>query len=346
MSGRIKVLIVGDSGLVREVLKRILEKCPDIQVIGMAENGKAAIELTQKLTPDVITMDIHMPGMNGLEATEYIMAYCPKPILILSSALDKEGTYTTFDALAAGAVDVMEKPSLSSYDTWERVHDILIKKITLISKVKVITHVKGKIREIFKHTDTIPPSHPNKFEIIAIGASTGGPSVVMRILKTIPANYRLGILVVQHMAEGFIHGFVEWLGNACKVKVKVAKEGDTIEKGQVLVAPDGFHTIVTDKKTVQLISSEKVNSIKPSIDVLFDSIVKVYRKGAVGILLTGMGVDGANGLKHMKDSGGLTISQSEESCAVFGMPKAAQERGAVQRVLSVEEIIRTLNNLT
>ena len=345
MFEKIKVLIVDDSGLIREILKNILETDPAIQIIGMAENGERSIELVQKLKPDVVTMDINMPVMDGFRATEHIMAYCPTPILILSSIIDKEGTYTTFNALAAGAVDVMEKPSGLEIKVWNKLGDVLVQKVKLISKVKVVTHVKGRVRGFLKHSESVSLPSPNRYEIIAIGASTGGPSVVMQILKNIPANYDSGILVVQHMASGFIKGFVEWLGDACEVKVKLAGDDEKIEGGQVLIAPDGFHTVVRSKKRIGLVSGEKVHGVKPSVDILFNSIAEVFGQTAVGVLLTGMGTDGAEGLKHIKDKGGITIAQSEDSCVVFGMPKAAIEKGAVSKVLSVEDIIRTLKGI-
>ncbi len=342
MFGKVKVLIVDDSGFTQEVLKTILEKDSAIQIIGMAEDGGKAIELTQKLKPDVIVMDINMPVMNGFEATEQIMAYCPTPILILSSVIDKEGVFTTFNALAAGAVDVMEKPSMLPSNSWSSIGDVLIRKIKSISKAKVVTHVKGRVKEFSPHVKPVSLIKSNTPEIVGIGASTGGPSVVMQILKSIPSDYKPGILVVQHMASGFIKGFSDWLGAACKVKVSLAKDGEKIEGGQVLVAPDGCHTIVRSKKTIGLVSGEKVHGVKPSVDVLFNSLAEVYGNSAVGVLLTGMGADGAEGLKHMKERGGATIAQSEDSCAVFGMPKAAIEKGAASKVLSVEEIVRAL----
>ncbi|HHT9138817.1 MAG TPA: chemotaxis-specific protein-glutamate methyltransferase CheB [Candidatus Wunengus sp. YC60] len=345
MSEKIRLLIVDDSGITREILKKIVEEDRAIQVIGMAENGKRAIELVQTLKPDVVIMDINMPVMNGFEATEQIMAYCPTPILILSSVIDKEGIYTTFNALAAGAVDVMEKPSRLPNDSWDRIGSVLVKKLKLISRAKVVTHIKGRVKEFYRPVKPVSLIKPNTYEIIGIGASTGGPSVVMQILKHIPSDYDPGILVVQHMAEGFIDGFMKWLGNACKVKVKLAQEGEKIEKGQVLIAPDGFHTIVRGRKSVGLISGNPVNGVKPSVDILFDSIAEVYGESAIGVLLTGMGADGAEGLKHIKDKGGITIVQSEDSCAVFGMPKVAIEKGAASRVLSVEDIIRTLKGI-
>ncbi|MDO8141013.1 MAG: chemotaxis-specific protein-glutamate methyltransferase CheB [Candidatus Brocadiales bacterium] len=345
MFGKIKVLIVDDSGLVREILKKLLETEPSIQVVGMAENGARAVELVQKLRPDAITMDVNMPVMDGFKATEQIMAYCPTPILILSSVIDKEGIYTTFNALAAGAVDVMEKPSVFESKVWTKMGDVLIQKVKLMSKVKTITHVKGRVSGFLKQANSDFLHKPDKYEIIGIGASTGGPSVVMQILKNIAADNTLGILVVQHMASGFIRGFVDWLADACEIKVKLAADGEKIGKGEALIAPDGFHTIVHNEKSIRLVSGEKVHGVKPSVDILFDSIAEVYAESAIGVLLTGMGADGAEGLKHIKDNGGITIVQSEDSCAVFGMPKAAIEKGAVSKVLSIEDIIRTLKGI-
>ncbi len=339
----INVLIVDDSGLTREVLSRILEMDPAIRVIGMAENGKQAIELTQKLKPDVITMDIQMPVLDGFAAVEQIMAYYPTPILILSSVLDKGGIYSTFNALAIGAVDVMEKPSAVPNTLWSKMGDTLIKKVKTVSKAKVITHVKGKIKEFPKpQRNVVSFRKPKRHEVVGIGASTGGPSVLMEILKHVPPDYSTAILVVQHMAEGFTRSFVEWLKTACKVNITLAEEGVRIEKGQVFIAPDGFHTIVTKKKTIGLVSGKPVNNVKPSVDMLFNSLAEIYGESTVGILLTGMGVDGAEGLKRIKESGGIAIAQSEESCTIFGMPKAAIEQGAVSKILSVKDIIHTL----
>ncbi len=345
MTEEIRVLIVDDSNITRDILKKLLEIDSAIRVVGMAENGKKAIELTRTLKPGVIIMDINMPVMNGFEATEQIMAYYPTPILILSSVIDKEGIYTTFNALAAGAIDVMEKPSLLPNASWNGIGEMLVRKLKFISRVKVVTHIKGKVKELYRRPAPVSPIKPNAHEIIGIGASTGGPSVVMHILKNIPQDYEQGVIVVQHMAEGFISGFAEWLRNACKVKVKLARDGEKIEKGQVLVAPDGFHTVISHKKTVGLIPGNQVNGVKPSIDILFDSIADAYGENAVGVLLTGMGADGAEGLKRIKDKGGVTIAQSENTCAVFGMPRVAIEKGAASKVLSVDEIIHTLNTL-
>lgn len=345
MSEIIKVLIVDDSELAREIIKNILEKDPAIRVVGIAENGLQAIEYAQRLKPDVITMDINMPVMDGLKATEQIMAYCPTPILVLSSVLEKEGAYTTFNALAAGAVDAMEKPSLVENTPWDEMANVLVKKVKLISKAQVITHIKGKMQEIFRHKEQILHQAFHKYEIIAIGASTGGPSIVMQILKNISPGCNASIVIVQHMATGFTESFVEWLGNNCKLPIKLAREGEKIERGHVFVAPDGCHTIVREKKTFGLIQGETVNGVKPSVDILFNSLAEVYGDSTIAVLLTGMGADGAKGLKHIKDRGGFTIAQSEESCTVFGMPKVAIEMGAVNKVLSIEDIIYTLNTM-
>lgn len=339
----INVLIVDDSGLTREILNRILGMDPAIRVAGMAENGKQAIELTQKLKPDVIIMDIQMPVLDGFAATEQIMAYCPTPILILSSVLDKGGIYSTFNALAIGAVDVMEKPFAVPNTLWSEMGNTLIKKVKTISKARVITHVKGKTKEFPKpQGNVVPLRKSKKHEIIGIGASTGGPSVLMQILKHIPPDYSTAILVVQHMAEGFTRSFVEWLKTACNVNITLAEEGVRVGKGHVFIAPDGFHTVVTKRKTIGLISGKPVNNVKPSVDILFNSLAEVYGESTLGILLTGMGVDGAGGLKRIKESGGVAIAQSEESCTIFGMPKAAIEQGAVSKILSVKDIIDTL----
>lgn len=345
MSEKVNVLIVDDSEMTREILRRLLESDPAIQVIGIAENGKQAFDQVQKLKPNVVLMDINMPVMDGFEATEQIMAFCPTPILILSSALNKGGVYTTFNALAIGAVDVMEKPTMSPNVSWSEIGSSLVRKVKLVSQAKVLTHLKGKLRKLSRLQEGDSVRRLNNCELVGIGASTGGPSVVMRILKALPPDYNAAVLVVQHMANGFTESFVEWLGSACKIKIKLAEEGEKVEKGKVLVAPDGFHTVVSKRKTIQLISGDAVNNVKPSVDVLFNSIAEEYGSHAVGVLLTGMGADGADGLKRIKVSGGATVAQSEESCTVFGMPKVAIERGAAVEILSIEDIIRTLINI-
>lgn len=345
MSEKVNVLIVDDSEMTRGILRRMLESDPAIQVIGIAENGKQAFDQVQKLKPNVVLMDINMPVMDGFEATEQIMAFCPTPILILSSALNKGGVYTTFNALAIGAVDVMEKPTMSPNASWSEIGSPLVRKVKLVSQAKVLTHLKGKRKKpsLLQEGDSVRPL--NNCDLVGIGASTGGPSVVMRILKALPPDYNAAVLVVQHMANGFTENFVEWLGSACKIKIKLAEEGEKVEKGKVFVAPDGFHTVVGKRKTIRLISGDAVNNVKPSVDVLFNSIAEEYGSHAVGVLLTGMGADGADGLKRIKVSGGATIAQSEESCTIFGMPKAAIERGAAVGILSIEDIILSLINV-
>lgn len=345
MAETVNVLIVDDSDITREILHRLLESDPAIRVCGIAENGKQAIDQVQKLKPNMVIMDINMPVMDGFQATEQIMAYCPTPILILSSALNKGGAYTTFNALAIGAVDVMEKPTMTPNASWSEIGSSLIRKVKLVSQAKVLTHLKGKRKKVVPLPDSGAFRNLNNCEIVCIGASTGGPSVVMRILKAMPPDYNAAILVVQHMASGFTENFVDWLGSSCKIKIKLAEEGENIEKGKVLVAPDGFHTIVSKRKTIRLITGDAVNNVKPSVDVLFNSIAEEYGGHAMGVLLTGMGADGADGLKRIKDSGCATIAQSEESCTVFGMPKVAIERGAAVEILSVEDIIRALLNI-
>jgi two-component system chemotaxis response regulator CheB len=345
MSETVNVLIVDDSDMTREILRSLLESDPAIRVCGVAENGKQAIDLVQKLKPNMVIMDINMPVMDGFQATEQIMAYCPTPILILSSTLNKGGVYTTFNALAIGAVDVMEKPAMTPNASWSEIGSSLIRKVKLVSQAKVLTHLKGKLRKVAPLPDSGSIGNLNNYELVCIGASTGGPSVVMRILKAIPPDYNAAVLVVQHMAAGFTENFVDWLGSSCKIKIKLAEEGEKIEKGKVLVAPDGFHTIVSKRKTIRLITSDAVNNVKPSVDVLFNSIAEEYGGHAMGVLLTGMGADGADGLKRIRESGSATIAQSEESCTVFGMPKVAIERGAAVEILSVEDIINTLLNV-
>jgi two-component system, chemotaxis family, protein-glutamate methylesterase/glutaminase len=343
----VRVLIVDDSVVVRRVLKRMLESDPGIRVIGMAADGAQAVELTAQLRPDLVTMDLMMPGMDGLEATARIMAYHPTPVLFFSSYFDHGGLHSRFDALAAGALDVVEKPTLMPDDRWEAQAGALVHKVRSLAKVPVITHIRGSH---VAGRQRVEPGRLNvvpgpSIDVAAIGVSSGGPRVLGEILPLLPADFSLAVVVVQHMAEGFMPGLIEWLQQRCALTVSVAQEGDVIERGRILFAPDSAHLVAAAGGRVSLSDAETVNGHRPSVDVAFGSIAKVYGARAAGIVLTGMGTDGAAGLLAMRNAGGLTMVQNEESCVVFGMPRAAIELGAAERVLSPAGIVEGLTAL-
>ena len=343
----LEVLIVDDSAVVREMLKRMLESDPAIRVVGMAANGDEAVELTARLKPDLVTMDLVMPGMNGMEATERIMAYHPTPVLFFSAYFNQEGQCSRLDALAAGALDIMEKPTLMPDQRWEAMVAPLVQKVKALAQVPVIKHIHGgRVLNRRQTPPVLTRSAPAvSVDVVGIGASSGGPRVLEELLATLPATYALAVVVVQHMAEGFMTGMITWLQQRCLLPVRVAEEGDMLLPQQVLFAPDWAHLVVLPGGRVHLAEGDPVNGCRPSVDVTFTSLAHVYGSRAAGTLLTGMGGDGAAGLLAMRQAGGMTLAQDEESCTVFGMPRAAIDLGAVQHVLSPSGLARSLNAL-
>jgi two-component system chemotaxis response regulator CheB len=343
----VRVLIVDDSVVVRRVLKRMLESDPGIRVIGMAADGGQAVELTAQLRPDLVTMDLMMPGMDGLEATARIMAYHPTPVLFFSSYFDRDGVHSRFDALAAGALDVVEKPTLMPDDKWEAQADALVRKVRALARIPVIAHIRGSHLQARKrtHTGRLAMVPGRAVDVAAIGVSSGGPRVLNEILPALPPDFALGLIIVQHMAEGFMPGLIEWLQQRCPLPVKVAAHGDAIVPGRILFAPDSSHLMVLASGRISLSNADPVNGHRPSVDVAFESIAKVYGPRAAGIVLTGMGSDGAAGLLAMRHAGAVTMVQNEESCVVFGMPRAAIDVGAAERIVTPAGLVESLRTL-
>ena len=341
----IRVLIVDDSATVRTVLTSLLESDPDIRVIGQASTGAEAVELTASLRPDLVTMDLMMPGMDGMEATHLIMARHPTPVLFLSAYFGRsEGAYTRGDALAAGALDVIEKPALIPDWRWRTASHTLIQKVKSLSKVPVIAHIHGARKLLAQEKSQRDSFHGPAADVVVIGASAGGSIVLEELLSMLPATYALGVLVVQHITGGAIAS-VSSLQDRCALPVKMAEEGDAIVPRRVLVTPESSHMVVQLGGRVHLSNDEPVNGHRPSIDVTFKSLAKVYGARSAGILLTGMGSDGAAGLLAVREVGGVTMVQDEASCAAFAMPRAAIELGAAQQVLSPAGLSRGLNAL-
>ncbi len=357
------VLVVDDSLVVREIITKILRSDPEIEIVGTARNGVEAIDLAARLRPSIITMDINMPIKNGLEAIEEIMAYTPTPILVISSLVNKEVGFA-FKAMEIGALDVFEKPTMGVWEGQERLERELKAKVKLLSKIKVVTHLSGKRRE--QRIETAPiagdiltlpvisvsrsepfapmPEVLKKFEIVAIGASTGGPKALQQVLSSIPKDFSLPIVLVQHIADGFIDGLVEWLDVECPLKVKLGTDRELLQGGVIYVAPCRFHMRVDEYKQIRLDDSLPIGGHKPAVTALFSSVADVYGNKAIGVILTGMGGDGAEGLKKMRDNGAATIAQDKNTSVIFGMPKVAIDMGAAQKVLPVDiislEIVR------
>ncbi len=335
----IRVLVAEDSTTVRKRLREVLANAPDFEVIGEAADGKQAIAMCQALRPNVMTLDMMMPEMTGLAATEYIMAHCPTPILIVSSSTNRGELFKTYDALAAGAVDVLEKPLGDDSDAdWER---RFVAAVKMVARIPVITHPRARLAGLTRHAE--PPSVAlpgslHRTDLVAIGASTGGPGAVVSILQSLPANYSPPVLVVVHIGERFAAAFAEWVDGQVALQVRYAKDGERlVGHGTVLMAPPGSHLIVRGGR-VRLTTDPERHSCRPSVDVLFESLADEYAGRAVACLLTGMGRDGALGLQRIRSRGGLTIAQDEATSVVYGMPREAALLNAASSILPLPEI--------
>lgn len=342
----IRVVIVDDSLVAREMLTQILATDPAIEVVGTAHDGQEAIEVVGRLRPDLVTMDIHMPRMDGIEAVERIMAFTPTPILVVSSSVHGEGIGRAFDALAAGALEVIKKPEPRDWADLERIGLEVIRKVKILARVKVITHIRGRRPAVGRAAAEEQKARATgRRSLVAIGSSTGGPSALMTVLSGIPKDFPVPIVIAQHIADGFIPGLVTWLDAACAISVRAAADGASLAPGVAYFAPTGRNLEVHGME-VRYSTPLKGQLYIPSADTLFESTARTHGNRAIGVLLTGMGADGARGLKVLHDTGAYTIAQDEETSTVFGMPKAAIEAGAARKVLAIqhiaEEIRRTI----
>ena len=351
-----RVLVVDDSGFFRRRVKEILEEDPLLKVVGDATNGQEAIDKTAELKPDVITMDIEMPVMDGISATKKIMAITPTPIIMFSS-LTMDGAKATLDALDAGALDFLPKRFEDiSKDKDEakkllcqRVREIAKKKISLksppASRVKLLDKNKGnvtaatvkKVAPVIKKTGGI--------DLVAIGTSTGGPLALQNVLVGLPKNFSKPILMVQHMPGTFTPAFAKRLDQLCKISVKEAGDGDKLQAGQALLAPGGKQMLIEGRAgnaTVRIIEGEPSLTYKPCVDITFRSINKVYPNNTLAIILTGMGADGREGTRLLKNSGSEIWAQDEESCVVYGMPAAVVDAGLADNILNINDFSQAI----
>ena len=335
---QIRVLVVDDSDLARELITAILSTDNEIAIVGEAKNGKEAVEKGRELKPDIITMDIEMPVMNGLEAIEQIMATNARPILVVTTRGDAN---TAYAAISKGALDLVVKPDVNLAEAQE-----FIQKIKLLSKIKVITHIGGKhvLRE--RSVEKLPVfAGVTSDRVVAIASSTGGPEALSIILSALPETFPCPLVIAQHNSDGFIPGLVEWLKRVSKVKVKVAEEGETIVPGTAYVSPSERHMEISILKKVVFVERHPTDLYRPSCDRLLSSVALAYKAKGIGIILTGMGSDGVGGMKQIWEWGGTTIAQDEKTCIVFGMPKVAIESGCIGKILPLDEISREIISL-
>jgi two-component system, chemotaxis family, protein-glutamate methylesterase/glutaminase len=353
----IRVLVVDDTVVGRELLVAILQSTPGLQVVGTARNGREAVRLASRLKPDIIAMDVHMPEMDGYEATRQIMAENPRPIVMVTASLAKDEHLLTFNALQAGALTILEKPSLDE-PSEKREH--LITQIKVMAEVKVVRRWtrNGMPREkavpVAPRPSTAPalaspvgklPLRSPAPNVVAIAASTGGPGALAAILGRLPAGFGAPILLVQHVTKGFGEAFAQWLDQQTPLNVRMGRQGDKPAAGEVVVAPDDYHMIVNHLGRIALTAAPTRFGIRPAADYLFHSVAECYGAAAVGVILTGMGSDGAEGLRAMRLAGARTIAQDQYSCVVFGMPAVAIELGAVEEILPADGIAQALTNL-
>jgi two-component system chemotaxis response regulator CheB len=338
----IRVLVVEDSLTVRQHLIEILSRAPELEVVGQAADGRRAVELTLAIRPDVITLDLVLPDMNGLAATEQIMARVPTPILIVSASFNRGAMFDTYKALAAGAVDVLDKPRNGDDADWEQ---RFVAAVRMVSRIKVITHLRARIPAPVPEpagpcTDPGAPStDPARAEIIALGASTGGPGALVTVIGAIAPITPIPIVVVLHIDAAFARSFADWLGVQTARTVQLAQDGERVSgsPGRVLFAPSGHHAVV-ERGLVRLTSDPPRHHCRPSIDMLFESIAIEYGPRAAAGLLTGMGRDGATGLLAIRQAGGFTVAQDEATSIVYGMPREAAMCGAADRIAPLHEI--------
>lgn len=336
----IKILIADDSKTETLLLKTLFESVPDFTVVGTAANGKEAVELNRSLNPNIITMDIHMPIMNGLEAIKAIMMDHPVPVVVISSKLESD-LDATYNALDAGALSVLEKPINLNEDEFNKSKNKIISTIRNMAEIRVVKRRFFTHRPKISRRFSIENSNKRQYELIAIGSSTGGPEALKKILEKIPGDFSLPIVIVQHMTRGYINGYTKWLSQYVKLPAKCADNFEKLISGTIYFAPDKHHLVIKRLNNSLIAVLENGNSIsgfKPSITALMESVANCCKQNAIGILLTGMGNDGAQGLLSLKMAKAHTLIQDKESSIVFGMSGVAVTLGAVDKILPLDDI--------
>ncbi|PTN34347.1 chemotaxis response regulator protein-glutamate methylesterase [Desulfonatronum sp. SC1] len=349
----IKVLVIDDSAFMRKALSTMLEGDPEIQVVGTARDGSEGLDKARQLQPDVITLDIEMPRMDGLTALRHIMMEMPRPVIMVSS-LTTEGAEATLKALELGAVDFIPKQlSRVSLDIVKIENDLRSKVKTVARRKIRAPRAPRKIEPVTAPTiekpslEAIPQKRSQSRDVVAIGVSTGGPPAIQKVLSKLPANFPACILIAQHMPQAFTGPFAKRLDAVCQIKVKEAEAGDRVQAGMAFVAPGGQHLSIDQKvsRIDLLIGPEPKEALyKPSANVLIASVAQGVGKRGVGVILTGMGSDGLEGIKQLRQKNGYILAQDDASCVVYGMPKAIVDAGLADEILDIDDIAQGIMN--
>jgi two-component system chemotaxis response regulator CheB len=345
----IRVLLVEDSQIATVILKRILESFPEINVVGTAGTGLEALALIPEVRPDVICTDLHMPEMDGLELTMEVMSQCPHPILVISASVHEEDAHQVFRLLEAGAVDIFPKPLSGLVPNDLTFNQALINKIQILSGVRVFKKRKAKQAPL-NHSQSQPPitskaDFYSRPKMVVVGASTGGPQALQELFGMLPPDFPVPVICVQHICPGFLRGFIDWLADSCQLGMQIAQAGEIPKAGHIYFPPEQYHLELDRKGRFTYSDAPPIDGHRPSITATFQSVAQVYGRKTLGILLTGMGHDGAAGMKTIMQAGGVTIAQDKDTSIVFGMPKEAIKLGAASQVLPIQAIAPALLSL-
>lgn len=331
----IRVLIADDSPTVRALLVAILESDPELRVVGQAQNGSEAVEMAIRLRPDLITMDVQMPLLDGLEATKEIMVHAPTPIVIVSSQANRANVELSLNAVRAGALMVVPTPAHPSSEQFAGERDYLLTMVKAMARVKVVRRWSSGVT---RRPVAAVRSAGSPIRILAVAASTGGPAALQQLLAGLPRDFPLPILIVQHIALGFVGGLAHWLTGSCNLRVKVAEHGEALQGRTAYLAPDRQHLTASATRCVALSSKPPIAGFQPSATYLFEGVAQVFGSSVAAVILTGMGNDGVEGLKAVRGAGGLIIAQDETTSVVYGMPGQAVAAGVVDSVLPLGDI--------